>query len=232
MPSNHTLRLCTKLRSLQTTVRTTVPRSPKSIMLPHGLKGTSDEPYTLAPARSTQGSFLQSALRRLLSSTTFGGHNFAASKGLHHGLCERMVLNVDHHRERCQIQELNQSKLQRVAFVLTSKSPVARSIMTMAQSFRNWKGGKREKASIREGEGATLKHPEAFKDEKKEVGVKNYGVSLPSESGKGTTEAKDTLSTTEKNMTKKKERRSEVKKRGRHLKKRNGSKPRKKVLFL
>ena len=77
-----------------------------------------------------------------------------------------------------------------------------------------------------------MKHPEAFKDEKKEVGVKNYGVSLPSESGKGTTEAKDTLSTTEKNMTKKKERRSEVKKRGRHLKKRNGSKPRKKVLFL
>lgn len=33
-----------------------------------------------------------------------------------HGLVERMVLNVDRHRERCEISGLNQAKLRRVAF--------------------------------------------------------------------------------------------------------------------
>lgn len=37
-------------------------------------------------------------------------------RGIQHGLCERKVLNVDPHRERCPIQELDQSKLKRVAF--------------------------------------------------------------------------------------------------------------------
>ncbi|CAG8978267.1 hypothetical protein HYALB_00010219 [Hymenoscyphus albidus] len=89
------------------------PHSPKNAILPHAVKAAGDQPYTPAPPKSTQPSFLQSALRRLSSS---GGQLSHSPRGVQHGLCERKVLNVDPNRERCPVQELDQSKLKRVAF--------------------------------------------------------------------------------------------------------------------
>ena len=74
------------------------PNAPRNSSLQHGTKAAGDEPYTPAPPKSAQPSFLQSALRRLSSS---GGQISAPMKGHQHGLCERKVLNVDRNRERC-----------------------------------------------------------------------------------------------------------------------------------
>ena len=51
---------------------------------------------------------------RRLSSSNNGA--LTQSGKLGHGLVDRVVLNVDQHRERCPIQELSYAKLRRVAF--------------------------------------------------------------------------------------------------------------------
>ncbi|RAL58163.1 hypothetical protein DID88_002334 [Monilinia fructigena] len=87
------------------------PSAPKNAVLVHGVKEDGDAPYVPAPPRSGP-SFLQSALRRLSSSS---GQLSGSAKGCN-GLCERKILNVDPLRERCPIFGLEQSKLRRVAF--------------------------------------------------------------------------------------------------------------------
>lgn len=68
------------------------------------------EPYV--PQHPKGSSFFSSALRRLSSSAPS-----AATKSSSSGfVCPRQTLNVDKGRERCQIKDLDQKKLRRVAF--------------------------------------------------------------------------------------------------------------------
>ncbi|KAI1989241.1 Microtubules assembly and stabilization protein [Ophidiomyces ophidiicola] len=57
-------------------------------------------------------SFLHAAFRKLAS----GGGGLGRTAPHGGGICQRRVMNVDHSRDRCQIPELNQAKLRRVAF--------------------------------------------------------------------------------------------------------------------
>ncbi|KIN00013.1 hypothetical protein OIDMADRAFT_181261 [Oidiodendron maius Zn] len=172
-------------------------------MLPHRAKVMGNEPCTPAPVKSMQGSFLQNTLRRLSSSTTPRGHSFVASKASHHGVCERIVLNVNYHRERCQISELNQSKLQRVAFCVDVE--IASGLKSYDDSgFSEPEKVTKEKKQLSvKGEGAALEHSVAFKKEKRETDVKNSGITLPLGLGKCMTETNDALTTSEKDTTKK-----------------------------
>lgn len=207
----------------------TGPYSPKNAILPHATKGAGDEPYIPAPPKSGQTNFLQSALRRLSSSSSsHSGHLANAAKGVQHGLCERRVLNVDRNRERCRISELDQSKLRRVAFcvdVEVASGP--RYTEDVTESLEDTKEKRDLKRMTEKGEGVALKHPEAVKNEKEEADASKGAGEQSSretmkETSKITAEAKDSVPTAEKDMTKKKEKkkRSEEERKARKEKKR------------
>ncbi|ATY66094.1 cell wall biogenesis Mhp1 [Cordyceps militaris] len=84
----------------------------RNAVLQHGAKPEGSGPYIPAPPRSGQAGILN-VFRRLSSSSSVNG---AANNRLAHGLVERMVLNKDKNRERCDISELKAAKLRRVAF--------------------------------------------------------------------------------------------------------------------
>lgn len=206
------------------------PHSPKNAILPHGAKATGDSPYTPAPPKSTQPSFLQSALRRLSSSS--GGQLSGGVKAMHHGICERRVLNVDRHRERCCISELDQSKLRRVAFCVDVEIASSPHYSEEVSDIPEEKKEQRKRITEK-GEGAALKNPNAVKNEKDDGGtVGVVGEELPRAVEKMAptirAEAKeDTLDTTdtptdEKDSTRKKEKkkRSEEERKARKEKKR------------
>ncbi|KAG0652662.1 map [Hyphodiscus hymeniophilus] len=201
------------------------PSFPKNAILPHSAKPSGDAPYTPAPPRGAQPSFLQSAFRRLSSS---GGQLSAPGKTVQNGLCQRRVLNVDHNRERCRISELEHSKLRRVAFCVD---------VEIASGPRYYEEGndmgedkkpekKSKNRSTEKGEGAALKNPTEVKEEKQENSVVNASEeSLSREPEKQgseaiTAEVKD--DSAEKDTTKKKEKkkRSEEERKARKEKKR------------
>ncbi|KAK3358919.1 hypothetical protein B0T25DRAFT_79898 [Lasiosphaeria hispida] len=88
------------------------PAQVKNAVLQHASKHEGEGPYTPAPPRSSQAGILH-VFRRLSSSN---GSLSTVVKPHNHGLVERRVLNVDHHRDRCEISGLRQAKLRRVAF--------------------------------------------------------------------------------------------------------------------
>ena len=198
------------------------PHSPKNAILQHGAKAVGDAPYTPAPPK-TGPSFLQSALRRLSSS---GGQLAPGGKAIQHGLCERRVLNVDRHRERCSISELDQSKLRRVAFCVDVEI-ASGPRYTEDIGDETKKERKEKKKFIEKGEGEALKRPQGVKEEKESDGIiKATGEELPKQSEKApsetTTEVKDDSQNGEKDSTKKKEKkkRSEEERKARKEKKR------------
>jgi len=127
---------------------------------------TGDSPYIPAPPKSTQPSFLQSALRRLSSS---GGSLATINKGVQHGLCERKVLNVDKNRERCHISELDQSKLRRVAFCVDVE--IASSPRYYDDSEEKKREKREKKKVVEKSEGVAPKPLEAVQDDKGTDGV-------------------------------------------------------------
>lgn len=152
---------------------------------------------------------------------------------MQHGLCQRRVLNVDRHRERCRISELEQSKLRRVAFCVDVEIASGPRYYDEHDDIgEDKKKDKKERKRLAEkGEGAALKNPIAVKDEKEEDGVvKVSGESLPKEPEKEgsdvtsevTSEVKDDPAACEKDTTKKKEKkkRSEEERKARKEKKR------------
>jgi hypothetical protein len=202
----------------------TGPASPKGAILPHGVKGTGDVPYTPAPPKQTQPSFLQSALRRLSSS---GGQLAAGHKGIQHGLCERKVLNVDKNRERCHISELDQAKLRRVAFCVDVEIASGPRYVDDAEDDKKKETKEKLKRMTEKGEGQALKRPQEVKKEEEEDGVvKATGEQLPKEPAKEaqqtTTEVKDDALAAGQDTTKKKEKkkRSEEERKARKEKKR------------
>ncbi|APA16155.1 hypothetical protein SS1G_10314 [Sclerotinia sclerotiorum 1980 UF-70] len=203
------------------------PSAPKNAVLVHGVKEDGDAPYVPAPPRNGP-SFLQSALRRLSNS---GGQLSGSAKG-HSGLCERKVLNVDHHRERCPIFGLEQSKLRRVAFCVDVEIASGPRYTDEEESdeIEN-KNKERMKQSQEKGEGAALKNPNNSKTdtEQEDVPKTNVGKSgeKPSESAqpegsKNVSETRESSPPAEKDNTKKKEKkkRSEEERKARKEKKR------------
>ncbi|KAK0635894.1 hypothetical protein B0T17DRAFT_612701 [Bombardia bombarda] len=85
----------------------------KNAVLQHASKNEGEGPYTPAPPRSSAQAGIMHVFRRLSISN---GNLNPNVKPHNHGLVERRVLNVDQHRERCEISGLNQAKLRRVAF--------------------------------------------------------------------------------------------------------------------
>ncbi|KAK6602604.1 cell wall biogenesis protein Mhp1 [Botrytis cinerea] len=186
-----------------------------------------DAPYVPAPPRSGP-SFLQSALRRLSSS---GGQLSGSAKG-HNGLCERKVLNVDHHRERCPISGLEQSKLRRVAFCVDVEIASGPRYMDDEESDEiDNKNKEKMKRSKEKGEGAALKNPTNSVPEAEQEDTPKTNVSKPDEKRTGSAqpktsehapEATESSPPVEKDNTKKKEKkkRSEEERKARKEKKR------------
>lgn len=193
-------------------------------ILQPGVKVAGDEPYIPAPPRVTQPSFLQSALRRLSSSG--GGQLQPLSRGVQHGLCERKVLNVDRHRERCRISELDQSKLRRVAFCVDVE--IASGPRYLDEFMDEKKSQRVQQQKNTSEKGSEIpKNPVPLKKESDENGAaKGVADPLPTVDAKvpmqTTVDAKEDSALGEKDSTKKKEKkkRSEEERKARKEKKR------------
>lgn len=95
---------------------------------------------------------------------------------------ERRVLNVDRNRERCRLNELNQSKLRRVAFCVDVEiAPMPRYADEDTPGKTSTE--KCEKLKMNEkSEGLALKEPKAIEQQKEQTGViQATGEKLPKE---------------------------------------------------
>lgn len=200
----------------------------KNAVLQHAAKHQGEGPYTPAPPKTGQTGLLH-VFRRLSSSS---GQLSPTVKGANnHGLVERKILNVDQHRERCPLEDLNQAKLRRVAFCVdveiapmpkygdsdNSTTPKVPSVGTKTE----------KRKLVEKGEGEALKHPQVT--EEQDAAVKVSGEELPQQppnngaSSKDSSTAKEGETTAENgSATKKKEKkkRSEEERKARKEKKR------------
>ncbi|RBR03765.1 uncharacterized protein FIESC28_11697 [Fusarium coffeatum] len=169
-----------------------LPQS-KNAVLPHATKPEGDGPYIPAPPKSGQPGFL--GMFRRLSSSNSGA--LTQSGKLGHGLVDRVVLNVDQHRERCPIQELSCAKLRRVAFCVDVEiAPQPRYVDGDSQLPKTTDKTQKKKLAEK-GEGEALKNPKAVEDQKETNGeVKKTGESLPKEPEKEGSEAPQQTSET------------------------------------
>lgn len=134
----------------------------KNAVLQHAARVEGDGPYTPAPPRNA--GFL--GVFRRLSSTAASG-NSQTLRG-NHGLVDRVVLNVDNHRERCKIKELNQAKLRRVAFCVDVEiAPMPK----YAEPAPVRKPSAPKKKMVEKGEAEALKHPDAVREQKEHDGI-------------------------------------------------------------
>lgn len=131
--------------------------------------------------KSGHPSFLQSALRRLSSS---GPGNMGKVSG-NGGVCERKTMNIDPHRPRCGIPDLEPAKLRRVAFCVdveiaapakyteededSPAPPGRRPSLTQLENQIDVK--KRKDLKLRKSEGEALKNPNIVAEEKDKDGV-------------------------------------------------------------
>ncbi|KAI9715347.1 MAG: hypothetical protein M1812_005992 [Candelaria pacifica] len=141
-------------------------------------------PHTPVPPKSSQGSFLTSALRRLSSSAQSPAPGKIPGYG---GSCERRVMNKDTNRERCRVQELDQAKLRRVAFCVDveiagssryvdegpSLTPQygRRPSLDALENAADKKKKSKDKKLKEKGEGEALKKPDTVAEEKETEGV-------------------------------------------------------------
>lgn len=193
----------------------------------HGVKEDGEAPYVPAPPRSGP-SFLQSALRRLSSS---GGQLSGSARG-HGGLCERKILNVDPHRERCPIFGLEQSKLRRVAFCVDVEIASGPRYTDEDDSDEiDHKNKEKMKRSKEKGEAVALKNPNSLKAETEHDNIPKTNLDKPNEklpesalpkASENVPEARESSPPAEKDNTKKKEKkkRSEEERKARKEKKR------------
>ena len=146
-----------------------------------------------ASPKSGHPSFLQNALRRLSSS---GGATLGKAPATG-GVCPRKVMNIDPYRERCDIPDLEQSKLRRVSFCVDVEiappaqyseeepeepqnppPPVRRPSLTALENQVEVK--KKKDRRFKKGEGAALKNPEGVAEEKDTEGVIKVSGEEPS----------------------------------------------------
>ena len=161
-------------------------------------KEKQDEKVSASPpTKSSSPGFLSSAFRRLSSS-----NNTSMGKVANSGaVCPRKVMNVDPYRERCEIPDLEQSKLRRVSFcvdVEIAAAPVynepepeppnpgqtsRRSSLSNESKGDNKteKEKKKKDKKLKMGEGAALKNPKAVISEKDDVATEKDKGNLESE---------------------------------------------------
>ncbi|KAI9812875.1 MAG: hypothetical protein M1827_004393 [Pycnora praestabilis] len=130
-------------------------------------KGDKDGQTPSAPSSPKTGhpSFLQSALRRLSSSSGLPAAGKLAGSGT---VCKRRIMNLDPDRERCRVHELDQNKLRRVAFCVDVEIAGGPRYVDEDDTQASKHTGKKMKEK---GEGEALKHPQAVKHEKEQEGV-------------------------------------------------------------
>ncbi|KAK4945089.1 Microtubules assembly and stabilization protein, partial [Elasticomyces elasticus] len=127
------------------------------------------EPYIPQKPKEQRDSFFSSLTRRLSSGTQVGGTGKAVENG---GMCPRRVMNVDKHRERCLLPELDQNKLRRVSFCVDVEIAGGPRYKDDDDNDPAEKKRKAKANKLKEkGEGEALKHPEAIKEEKEIDGV-------------------------------------------------------------
>lgn len=164
----------------------------KNAVLQHAAKHQGEGPYTPAPPKTGQTGLLH-VFRRLSSSSGQLGPTVRGSNN--HGLVDRKILNVDHHRERCPLEDLNQAKLRRVAFCVDVEiAPMPKYGDGDSSTAKVPSAGtKTEKRKLVEkGEGEALKHPQAVEDQKEQDGiVKISGEELPKQPSNDDTNNKD-----------------------------------------
>lgn len=142
------------------------------------------EPVTAQNPQSPKAghpSFLQSALRRLSSG---GPGNMGKTAGTG-GLCERKTMNIDPHRLRCKISDLEPARLRKVAFCVDveiaapakyteededSPPPPSRR-PSLTQLENQIDGRKRKDLRLKQSEGEALKNPNTNLDEKDKEGL-------------------------------------------------------------
>ncbi|KAK1999324.1 cell wall biogenesis protein Mhp1 [Colletotrichum falcatum] len=149
----------------------------RNAVLPHAARNDGDQPYIPAPPGRGQAGFL-GVFRRLSSS---GGVLGQGTRGTH-GLVERKVLNVDRNRERCQIPDLHQAKLRRVAFSVDVEiAPMPKYVDSDALPKKPLDKSKTKKMAEK-GEGEALKHPKSLEEQKERDGIiHTTGESVPKE---------------------------------------------------
>ncbi|TQN74960.1 MAP-homologous protein 1 [Colletotrichum shisoi] len=160
----------------------------KNAVLPHAAKNDGDQPYTPAPPGRGQAGFL-GVFRRL---STSGGVLGQGTRGTH-GLVERKILNIDRNRERCQISDLHQAKLRRVAFSVDVEiAPMPKYVDTDMTVKKPHEKSKTRRMTEK-GEGEALKNPKCLEEQKERDGViHTTGEPVPRESeGEGEGEGMD-----------------------------------------
>ncbi|MCJ1311376.1 hypothetical protein MMC25_005047 [Agyrium rufum] len=171
--------------------------------------------------KAGSGSFIHSALRRLSASAGTSSMGKASNT---HAICPRRVLNVDPYRERCDLTDLQPTKLRRVAFCVDVEiaaptryidddevsappplTPGRRPSLTQLEQQIEAKKT-REKKLKEKGEGEALKNPQALVEEKEKDGVvKATGEFIGKEDGTGSKELAPVGSTEAKDVSRKKE---------------------------
>ncbi|KAL8781960.1 MAG: hypothetical protein Q9213_005768 [Squamulea squamosa] len=143
----------------------------------------SSPPPPAASPRSGHPGFLQSALRRLSS-----GSGAAMGKvGGTGGICERKVMNKDPYRDRCEIADLEPSKLRRVAFCVDveiaapakyneedvddQEPPPPPRRPSLTQLEHQIEAKRKREQRLRKSEGEALKNPTAVAEEKDTLGI-------------------------------------------------------------
>ena len=144
----------------------------------------TDTPPSTPPAGGKGGhTFIQSALRRLGSSSGGGITAKAAGSG---GVCARKTMNVDPYRERCSLPDLDLKKLRRVAFCVDveiagaaqyteeePQVPPAPSLTaepSLIKLEHEIEAKKRKDHKQKKGEGAALRNPSTLVEEKEKDG--------------------------------------------------------------
>lgn len=82
-------------------------------------------------------------------------------------MCPRRILNVDHHRERCLVPELDLAKLRRVSFSVDVE--IAGGPRYKDEPAASKPQKTKEKKIIERAEGEALKHPDVVKDQPEAV---------------------------------------------------------------
>ncbi|KAI4280671.1 MAG: hypothetical protein L6R38_004272 [Xanthoria sp. 2 TBL-2021] len=140
-------------------------------------------PQPAASPKSGHPGFLQSALRRLSS----GGGASMGKMGGSGGICERKVMNKDPYRDRCEIADLEPSKLRRVAFCVDveiaappkyheeemddPETPPPPRRPSLTQLEHQIEAKRKREQRLRKSEGEALKNPAAVAEGKETTAV-------------------------------------------------------------
>ncbi|KAF2484059.1 hypothetical protein BDY17DRAFT_248225 [Neohortaea acidophila] len=142
-------------------------QTPSTPPTPNGLSNESAaaiaaETVGSPPLKQKDSSFFSSLKRTLSANSQTGGIPKMPGQG---APCARRVLNIDPNRERCNVPEMDSSRLRRVSFCVDVE--IAGGPKYADEDDEDDKKSKKKDFKAKErAEGEALKHPEAIKEEK------------------------------------------------------------------